>query len=157
MNRNELLALVQAENGWTFPAVRFVSPLDASNGSIDWVGRYEPRGKEYHYKCAPEIELKSGDLVVVAAQNSVAVAEVQSVGFAPSPDWDTSRQMRRIIQKVDRSVIMEVEQSERDMLDKMARAEASAKLAEIRKTMDLSFVENVVCIGETTEDGEVIE
>lgn len=153
MDRNELLALVQAENGWTFPSVRFLSPIDTENGQIKWAGKYEARGREYHYKCNPEISLKSGDLVVVAAQNSIAIAEVQSVGFAPNPEWDSSRPMRQVISKIDKDLIDEVNQSERDMLDKMARAEASAKLAEIRKTMDLSFVTAAI----TNTNDEVIE
>ena len=155
MNRNEMLALLQAEQGFTFVNVKFLSPIDVKNGKIEWNGEYDARGKTYIYKCGPEFsECLSGDLVVVPAKNSFAVARVECVDFFPPSDHDFTFNIRRVVSKIDRNEVDKMKRQEDDAMRRMARAEASQKLSELRKHFDFRKVE-MILNGKLEENGVI--
>ena len=140
-----MLALLQAEKGYTFLSVRFMSPLAQVGGKVEWQGEYEPRGRAYLYKCSPEFgDVMPGDLVVVPAKNSFAVAQVELVEFLPPSDHDFTFNIRQVVSRIDRKKVDEMKRAEDDAMRRMARAEASQKLAELRKHFDFANVDSLL-------------
>lgn len=165
MHRRELLLTAQMAKGMSLVSVRFLSPWAEGSAraqtAVEWDGEYKARGRPYLYKSGVVPSLKEGELVVVQAKDSVAVAKVEQVydAFPDDIDFDPAMPLRFVVQRIDTTLANAMARDEKQALKRLAKAEMAHRVSELAKVtgLDLTTISLPALEGKATEEAEEAE
>lgn len=147
-NAREAIALIQLHNGAKLYGVKFMAE-----------GFVKPDQKTYTYKDTQGLTLGFGDLVVVEARDSFAIAQVVQLDVSPSETHVELAKVRHIVQKIDQVAHNARLKIENEAAQKLAIAEIGDRLDKYRQQLGgHRFSEVVTLLGSPpAEEAEVIE
>lgn len=123
MNLQEIISLLQIEQGMPIVSVRFLDdkrPLDAENSS-------------YTYKCAAVPNPQVGETVAVETYKGPKLASIVAVLSAAEVPPHMIEKLQHVMGRLDLTDFHKVQENEATVRRKLAMAEINERLASVRR------------------------
>lgn len=148
----EAITLIQLNKGFTLIGCTYIED-SVQAGAV-------PNNKEYHFKCAPHIDPKKDDILVVQSRSGFALVKVSTAKVLPTALHCGFHELKHVVCKVNTKEFDDMLQSESEAVMALSMSDVNSKLSVFQQQVGESAflaVGNLLAPPVVNDSDDVIE